>query len=76
MVTLPDKDAELKWEERDGERVYFFPAKSTLRHEAIDRWRLALVISQAVAAICLWAGWPALAQQMEHVDWKDSCFTI
>ena len=25
-----------------------------MRHEAVSRWDLALVISQAVAAICLW----------------------
>jgi magnesium transporter len=54
LVTLPDASDTLEPEERDGMLVYRFPAKSTLRHEAIDRWRLAIVISQAVALICLW----------------------
>src|SRR5262249_43442210 len=37
-----------------GYLIYHFPEKCTVRHEAVSRWRLALVISQAVAAICLW----------------------
>jgi magnesium transporter len=39
----------------DGEsRIYRFPADSQIRTEAVSRWSLALVIAQAVAAICLW----------------------
>lgn len=34
--------------------VYEFPPKCVIRHEAVSRWRLAAVISMAVAAICLW----------------------
>src|SRR5207248_2689797 len=37
-----------------GEKVYFFPARSEVRSEAVDRWALALVIAQSVAMICLW----------------------
>jgi magnesium transporter len=54
QVTLPDKDMTLEPEERDGMLVYRFPSKSTLRHEAINRWQLAIVIAQSVAFICLW----------------------
>ena len=34
--------------------VYEFPKKCVLRHAPVDRWMLAWVIAQAVAAICLW----------------------
>src|SRR5262249_19194903 len=34
--------------------VYDFPANCSVSYEAVDRWRLAIVIGQAVAAICLW----------------------
>jgi magnesium transporter len=34
--------------------IYRFPADSQIRTEAVNRWTLALVIAQAVAAICLW----------------------
>jgi magnesium transporter len=37
-----------------GYLIYQFPPECTIRHEAVDRWRLALVISQAVMGICLW----------------------
>lgn len=56
--------AELNWPDEEqvtiddtsdpGYLIYSFPSKTVLRHEAVSRWRLALVISQAVAAICLW----------------------
>ena len=35
-------------------RIYHFPADCVLRSAPVDRWALAWVISQAVAAICLW----------------------
>jgi magnesium transporter len=44
----PDRPAE------QGTKLYHIPAGSETRTEAVDRWDLALVISQAVAAICLW----------------------
>src|SRR5262249_51772133 len=52
-ITLPDGES-LSHEEQGGFFVYHFPPKCTIRHEAVDRWRLALVISQAVFGICLW----------------------
>ena len=36
------------------ERHYEFPSGCTLSYQTISRWDLALVIGQAVAAICLW----------------------
>jgi magnesium transporter len=33
---------------------YEFPAKSEVSTEAVDAWRLGLVIAQAVCLICLW----------------------
>jgi magnesium transporter len=50
----PPEGEEVTVAVKDGYRVYHFPQKCTIRHEAVDRWRLAIVISQAVAAICLW----------------------
>jgi magnesium transporter len=35
-------------------KVYHIPPESQMRTDAVDRWSLALVISQAVAIICLW----------------------
>jgi magnesium transporter len=37
-----------------GTKTYHIPAGSETRTEAVSRWRLALVISLAVAGICLW----------------------
>ena len=37
-----------------GSKVYHIPPGSATRTEAVSRWSLALVIAQAVAAICLW----------------------
>jgi magnesium transporter len=34
--------------------IYSVPADSHLMYEAVNRWDLALVISQSVAMICLW----------------------
>ena len=55
QVTWPDdEDLVIDRTSQPGRILYYFPKKCTIRHEAVDRWRLALVISQAVAAICLW----------------------
>jgi magnesium transporter len=35
-------------------KVYHVPEESQVRTDAVDRWRLATVIAQAVAIICLW----------------------
>jgi magnesium transporter len=37
-----------------GTRTFHIPAHSEMRTEAVSRWDLALVISQAVFFICLW----------------------
>jgi magnesium transporter len=34
--------------------VFRFPANCTISSPPVDRWRLAMVIGQAVAIICLW----------------------
>ncbi|MBY0527940.1 MAG: magnesium transporter [Gemmataceae bacterium] len=49
-----DKSLEIDKKSEPGFIIYRFPPGCTLRHEAVSRWRLALVISQSVAAICLW----------------------
>jgi magnesium transporter len=38
----------------NGELTYSFPKKCTLMQPPVNRWNLAWVIAQAVAAICLW----------------------
>jgi magnesium transporter len=53
MVTLPDGE-KLEPEVQGSELVYQFPKKCTLRHEAVSRWQLAIVIGIAVTFICLW----------------------
>ena len=54
-VTLPEGEILQKSEDPNTkELVYQFPRKCTLAHEPVSRWRLALVVAQAVAAICLW----------------------
>src|SRR5262249_25542245 len=52
-VELPE-GTELKQRTEGDMQVYEFPPKCTVRHEAVNRWKLAMVISQAVAGICLW----------------------
>lgn len=37
-----------------GYKVYRFPESTKIQYEPVDRWRLAMVVSQSVAAICLW----------------------
>lgn len=53
LVSVPAGE-EVQKHEHEGEIIYQFPPKCTLRHEAVDRWHLAVVIAQAVALICLW----------------------
>jgi magnesium transporter len=40
--------------ERPGYLLYRFPEKCKVHHPPVSRYRLSLVISLAVAAICLW----------------------
>jgi magnesium transporter len=54
-LTLPpgeplpaDRDSE------PGYTIYELPKNTVIQYEPVDRWRLALVVSQSVAAICLW----------------------
>jgi magnesium transporter len=53
LVTLPE-GSKLEPVERGDQLIYAFPEKCTLRHEAVNRWQLAIVIAQAVAFICMW----------------------
>jgi magnesium transporter len=54
-VTLPEGEAPKLVERTDsGQRIYQFPKKCAIQHPPVSRWTLALIISQAVAAICLW----------------------
>jgi magnesium transporter len=46
VVEVPSSD--------ESTRCYRFPAQSTTRVETVSRWRLAIVIAQAVGAICMW----------------------
>ncbi|MBI2805328.1 MAG: magnesium transporter [Planctomycetes bacterium] len=54
QVILPRGEKVNIAENPGGEKAYHFPAESQIRSDAISRWRLALVIAQAVAVICLW----------------------
>jgi len=54
-VTLPEGGEIQQVESSNPDQaVYQFPKKCTIRRVPVNRWTLALVISQAVAAICLW----------------------
>src|SRR5262249_33575561 len=53
QILLPERASYHK-EELPTETVHKFPAGCEIRYEAVSRWRLAAVIAQAVAAICLW----------------------
>jgi magnesium transporter len=55
-VTLPEGETVQRIEDpKDPNSViYLFPAKCTVRHPAVPRWSLALVIGLAVCVICLW----------------------
>src|SRR5262249_901595 len=53
LVILPEGE-EPVIEEKGNVRVYHFPEECQIRTEAVPVVRLALVIAQAVALICLW----------------------
>jgi magnesium transporter len=53
QIILPADEAVQIQDENDS-LVYHFPTDCQTRTEDVSRWRLALVIAQAVAAICLW----------------------
>jgi magnesium transporter len=52
QVELPT-GTELKFSQGNGKNIVKFPAKSTYSASQIDRWTLAIIVSCAVAAICL-----------------------
>lgn len=54
-ISLP-RNSELRIDETGDPNalVYHFPGGCAVHRAPIDRWRLAMVVSQAVAAICLW----------------------
>jgi magnesium transporter len=53
-VILPDGDHFKKRNNPAGDTIYEFPANTSIRTEAVDRWQLAKVIGLSVASICLW----------------------
>jgi magnesium transporter len=53
QIILPEGQ-QVQTHEEDGKLVYHFPTDCQTRTEDVSRWSLALVIAQAVAAICLW----------------------
>jgi magnesium transporter len=55
LIALPeDTPAPEATRNSDGHYVYQFPRKCSLPREPVDRWKLAVVIALAVAAICVW----------------------
>src|SRR5262245_53419997 len=55
LISLPEGETlQPNAESEPGYLVYEFPKKCILRHAPVDRWMLAWVVAQAVAAICLW----------------------
>lgn len=53
-IILPEGARAAKGVNANGEQVYELPENCYVRTEALDRWKLAAVIGQAVAVICLW----------------------
>jgi magnesium transporter len=53
-IELPEDEDLPEPEKVGGKLVYSFPAKCTIRHAPVPRFRLAAVIALSVAAICLW----------------------
>lgn len=53
-VMLPPGEQPVEEPGQGGEKLYHFPKGSTFGTPPVDRWRLALVIAQAVAGICIW----------------------
>jgi magnesium transporter len=53
QIIVPDGQ-QVQTHEENGTLVYHFPTDCQTRTEDVSRWSLALVIAQAVAAICVW----------------------
>lgn len=54
-LTLPEGTSLQSADDADHDHLlYDFPPKTTVRRDAVSRWRLGMVISQSVAVICLW----------------------
>lgn len=54
-ITLPPgSEMEVDEQSQPGFTVYSFPAKTKVHTVPVDKWRLAMVVSQSVAVICLW----------------------
>jgi magnesium transporter len=53
-VALPAGLSAIPLASSNDPRVYDFPANCTISTMPVNRWQLAIVIGQAVAAICLW----------------------
>jgi magnesium transporter len=53
-ITIPAGGNVKLVEETPDFVLYRFPAESNIRFPTLIRWKLALVIAQSVAAICLW----------------------
>jgi magnesium transporter len=52
--SLPGQHMHTDEKEPEPFKIYHIPEGSSVRNKAVDRWSLAVVISQAVAVICLW----------------------
>jgi magnesium transporter len=53
-LSLPNGITPEEHEDRDGNKIYTFPAHTKVHYDPVSKGRLALVVSQSVAAICLW----------------------
>jgi magnesium transporter len=53
-LSLPDGQTSQEAEDRDGNKIYSYPAHTRIHYEPVSKNRLALVVSQSVAFICLW----------------------
>jgi magnesium transporter len=54
VMLPPNEEVREQPSEDSAVRVYRFPPQSSTRVETVGRWKLAFVIAQAVAAICMW----------------------
>ncbi|MBI3467945.1 MAG: magnesium transporter [Planctomycetes bacterium] len=54
LILPPGHELEVDDQAEPGYKLYRVPENTKVQFEPVDRWRLALVISQSVAAICLW----------------------
>jgi magnesium transporter len=53
-LSLPNGQRAQAHQDSEGNTIYTFPADTKVHSEPVNRIRLALVVSQSVAAICLW----------------------